>query len=396
MTATRSLRRALTLQWVLFGGLLFAGFCAIGVLALYMLEDSFIDANLVRAAADEATAADAGANPRPEVWRLADFPESRRPALAALRPGALREFALDEVRYVHLRALEPDGEGPRFLVVEAQHEMRVNVALAHSAPWLAGLLAALLAASAWLARRFVARIERSVRALEEAIGPETRPATLRTAAERQPIAEFRRFGHALADALDDRLSALQREEETIRFLAHELRTPLQGARLASAALPGDSPAHRRLARAIARLDRASAAVLWLGEGTPEVAPVTVAPLALELVEELEPLAQQRRQAIEATVVAPLAWPLPAAAVEAVFGNLLLNAIQHGAPGPVTVEIRAREVVVTNRCGPEPTSRGHGVGLELSRRLLARIGWGLDAVRATEGFSVRLSPAGPSV
>jgi hypothetical protein len=43
----RSLKRVLGVQWALFGGTLLLGLCTLAAVALYVLEDSFIDARLI-------------------------------------------------------------------------------------------------------------------------------------------------------------------------------------------------------------------------------------------------------------------------------------------------------------------------------------------------------------
>ena len=125
----------------------------------------------------------------------------------------------------------------------------------------------------------------------------------------------------------------------MRFLAHELRTPLQSSALALAALDRTVAPEplARLARALQRLERASAAVLWLGETAPVVEPVSIAPVVRALVEEFGTLAERRSLSIQVDVDAGLRWSLPVAAVEAVLGNLLINAIQHGAPGLIHID-----------------------------------------------------------
>lgn len=387
----RSLKRVLGLQWALFGGALLLGLCALAAVALYVLEDSFIDARLF--AAERALAGEREPLPQVQLWRLDAFPEAQRQRLAALKPGALREFRLDKDRYVHLRALAADAEGPRFLVFDAQEEMRVSEALRRAAPVLALLLALLLLHAAWLARRFVGRVEGAAGGLLEALEREPSAASLRRAADTQPVAEFQRFGHALADALDARLAALQREEETLRFLAHELRTPLQSARLAVEALGAQiqAPASTRLRRALQRLERASAAVLWLGESTPVAEALEVEPVLSTLVEEFAPLAAGRGQRIELGRDADVRWALPLAGIEAVLGNLLVNAIQHGAPGAIGIRVEAERIEFRNAMHAGESQTGFGLGLELARRLLAKIDWTLEARFDRECASLILSP-----
>jgi signal transduction histidine kinase len=386
-----SLRRVLAVQWALYTAMLLAGVGGIGALALYDLEDGFINARLIEA--ERALSGERAPLPQVELWRPEEFPESHRARVAALAPGRMREFRLDEARYVHVRAVSADASGPRLLVYDVQNEMRVNAVFARGAPLLALMAACLLALAAWLARRNATRIERAAGGLLGALARGTDPHALRHAADTQPVSEFQHLGHALADALDARLDALRREEDTLRFIAHELRTPLQSAKLADAALPGDTPAHQRLKRALQRLERASLAVLWLGESTPAIESTDVAVVARTLADEFAPLAIQRRQLITCTLHAPLEWPLPAAAAEALLSNLLLNAIQHGSPGPVALVVDADAVVVDNPCTADSAQPGYGLGLELARRITTRIGWSFSA-EASAGHHVTRVSAPP--
>lgn len=387
----RSLKRVLGVQWALFGGALLLGLCTLAAVALYVLEDSFIDARLL--AAERALAGEREPLPQVQLWRLDAFPQAKRERLAVLKPGALREFRLDKDRYVHLRALAADAEGPRFLVFDAQEEMRVSEALWRAAPVLAVLLVLLLLHAAWLSRRFVGRIEGAASGLLGALEREPSAASLRDAADRQPVAEFQRFGYALADSLDARLAALKREEETLRFIAHELRTPLQSARLAVEALGEQigSAAEARLRRALQRLERASSAVLWLGESTPVAEALEIGPILMALVDEFTPLAARRGQRIEMVGKASVRWALPPAGIEAVLGNLLINAIQHGAPGVIEIMLGAERIEIRNATDDGESHSGFGLGLELARRLLAKIEWTLAARIGRAGAEFVLCP-----
>ena len=389
----RSLRRLLVLQWTLFAAALLIGLAVVAALALFVLEDSFIDQRLL--AGERALAQGHAPEPPLRLMRPQDFPVARREALSHLHAGALREFRLAPDRYVHLRALAPDAEGPRFLVLDAQDQLRVGPALRRSLPVLLGALGAVLALAAWLALRFVRRIDAAMQDLLRTLDRSADAAALRLAAASQPVAELQRFGNALADALDARLAALQRESETLRFLAHELRTPLQSARLALASLAPSDRQHaatKRLQRSLQRLERASAAVLWLGEATPAVDAVEVGPLLDALLEELAPLAAQRNQRFAPSVQGALHWQLPPAAVEAVLGNLLLNAIQHGAPGLIEIHLSRESLSIRNPAASDEDASGFGLGLVLSARLLGRIGWELHTEAGPGAFWLQVKPA----
>jgi len=393
----RSLKRVLGLQWALFASALLFGLCAVSVVALYVLEDSFIDARLREA--ERALNGERAPLPQIEVRRLHELPSEVQPRLARMSTRDLRElriseFRIDSNRYVHVRALAPDAQGPRFLVFEAQSELRVTSALLRAAPLLGVLLLLILLHAVWLAQRFVGRIERAAGGLLGSLEREPSADALRAAADAQPVLEFQRFGHALADSLDARLAALKREEDTLRFLAHELRTPLQSAQLAFAGLSLqriESTAVQRLQRALQRLERASAAVLWLGESTPVAAPISPAASLRQLAEELAPLAAQRGQSFAIKMGAEPHWALPVAAVEAILGNLLLNAVQHGGPGQISAALKANGLVIENSRPDGHDSSGFGLGLELARRLLARAGWGLDLQLADGRARVHAHP-----
>lgn len=379
-------------QWGLFATALLLGLALVATLALYILEDDFIDRRLLRAEA--AWMAGDAMEPAVRVLRPAELAEPHRTPLAGLAPGAMREFRPDPQRYLHVLALPPDAGGARLLAIDVQDEMRVSAGLARAAPLLLAVLLAVLAGAAWLARRFVRRVDEAMQLLLPAPGEAVDPDALRRRADRQPVSELHRFGHALADALEARHLALQREADTLRFLAHELRNPLQGAQLALSSLCASQPPDARLDRlhrSLQRLERASAAVLWLGEQAPAMVPVDVSTRTRTLCAELTSLAAQRGQTLDCAGAVRWRWAMPDAAADAVLGNLLLNAIQHGGPGPIRLRCDATGIHLANGTDAHARSAGHGLGLALARRLLARIDWTLDCSESASGFQVTLRP-----
>jgi signal transduction histidine kinase len=231
----------------------------------------------------------------------------------------------------------------------------------------------------------VARIGRQARTLVARIADSPDVASLRACADRQSIREFGQLAALAADAWQSRLQALERERETLAFLGHELRTPLQSARTSLALLEddrGNEAAWQRLRRAQARLARASHSVLWLArEGTPAaIAPCDLPALLRQLMAEFAPLAAGRDQQLRGNAPDRLHWALPLDVAETVLANLLLNAIQHGGPGVVRVDADERGLTVVNPGGVEQAAEGFGLGLRLSQRLLGRFGWHLQQDR----------------
>jgi signal transduction histidine kinase len=119
-------------------------------------------------------------------------------------------------------------------------------------------------------------------------------------------------------------------------------------------------------------------VLWLGESTPVAEPQPIAPILRSLAVEFAPLAARRGQTIRIEAHGDPSWPLPTAAVEAVLVNLLVNAIQHGAPGAIVITTATERIEIRNATDGDATQPGFGLGLELARRLLGRVAWTLEA------------------
>ena len=395
MNRRRSLRRVLARQWAAFALVLFAGFAAMAVLLLYLLEDSFIDRRL-REVGGTVTERSAAALPaRFALYPPASAPVDIRAQVQGMREGSVREFRLPDRRYVHvLSGRTPDG-AVFLLVHDVSDQLTVNAVLARAWPWLLGM-AVLLALAAWaMAHAFMGRVSRQAASLVARVGAQDDAAQLRAYARETPVQEFGELAQHLAEAWEARLQSLAREHETLAFLGHELRTPLQSARTSLALLqarPDHDAAWQRLQRAVARLSRASASVLWLSagasgaEGAEGVDPCALPPLLTALADEFAPLAAARGQTLTIHAEDPGAWPLPPEVAETVLANLLLNAIQHGGPGEIAIELRQSRLRLRN---PTTASAGDGagLGLRLVERILGRIGLRLQFSRNADAVTV---------
>jgi signal transduction histidine kinase len=373
VSGKRRLRGVLARQWIAFTLLLFAGFAAMALLGLFVLEDSFIDQRL------RGVAADLPASGLPERFALhpaASAPEPLRARMRGAPPGAIREFRLDDGRYLHVLATRSRDGHAVLLAYDVTDQLRVNAALRGAWPWLL-LMAAVLALCAWaLASAFATRVSRQAGALLARVADTPDPARLRELADATPIHEFSELARLQAQAWEARLAVLEAERETLAFLGHELRTPLQSARTSLALLqddPANTGAWSRLQRAVDRLARASNGVLWFASDTA-TAPddgCAVRPLVDALAAELAPMAAARGQDI--VVRGQARWPLPGEVAETVLANLLLNAIQHGGAGRIDIAIDERGLELANPVAGHATG-GFGIGLQVVQRLLGRFGW----------------------
>ncbi len=397
MNRKRSLRQILARQWAVFALVLFVSFAAMAVLLLYLLEDRFIDRRLQDIGDDViVSAAPPALPPRFELMGRAAVAGTMRERTRGQRTGVIREFRLPDGRYVHVLAGR-DRQGADFLLAyDVSDQLAVNAALVRGWPWLL-LIAAVLAACAWsLASRFVARVSRQALGLVIQVGQAEGPGRLRVLAENESILEFSELARLNADAWEARLATLGRERETLAFLGHELRTPLQSARTSLALLQddhGNVVAWQRLRRAVDRLARASHAILWLSREDEPTAEngCAIDSMLDALAREFEPLAALRQQTIRQRSEAGARWPLPPEVAETVVANLLLNAIQHGAPGDIDIVAQSTSLCIGNGWAGLSGTDGFGLGLQVARRLLARFGWQLSEHASAERIQFVMSP-----
>ncbi|MBB1060704.1 sensor histidine kinase [Marilutibacter spongiae] len=394
MRGKRRLHDVLARQWIVFALVLLAGFAAMTVLTAYMLEDRLIDDRLRDVGRQQGLHSP---GPLPPGFMLV----ARRQADDALRErtagqplGAIREFRLPDGRYLHVLAMR-DGRGAESLLVhDATAHLAVNPALVRAWPWLL-LIATALALVAWaLAHRFVARVSGQARELVARFSEAEGPHDLHALADAQGIFEFSELARLNAKVWESRRAVLDRERETLAFLAHELRTPLQSARTSLAlldALPErvEHAAWQRLHRAVGRLARASHALLWLGDGQA-APPRPCKPLRLlgTLVEELAPLATAKGQTLRMPSGPDIDWPMPGEVAETILNNLLLNAIQHGDRGEIRIEVHGTTLGIDNPLPDRPAPSGFGVGRQLAERLVERFG-GTLRQRALPGHRLRV-------
>ena len=355
------------------------------LLLLFLLEDSFIDRHLRAVAATVVEPLDASPALPARFQALAwpAVPGDIGARLAGSKPGAIVEFRRDDGSYVHALSARTASGQPFVLVYDVTDELTVNPrlpgGLAYAVAWLVlSLLVAYL-----LARTFVAGITRRARVLMAQVLASPDPQALEALAQQEPVEELAGLLRLHAGAWREQQSAVERERETLAFLAHELRTPLQSARTSVALLsqsPTHGPALDRLQRAVERLTRASNAILWLASDAPLPPGRTHAATRLPvLVEELRPLAEVRGQRIELRVAPDLQWDAPWEVVETLLANVLLNAIQHGGEGAIVLEADARAMSVRN-AHEAAGSPGFGLGLRIVQRLAARIGWQVAMVQ----------------
>lgn len=376
-----SLRQALARQWVLFTVMLSLLWLAATLLLLFVLEDSFIDRHLLSVAA--TLQRQHGSVPvLPAQFQLhavdavpADIAEHLRDT----RQGVVREFRRSDGRYVHmLRTQSGDGQA-YVLVYDVTDELTVNPGLSQGIVYAVLVLGGMLVLAYLLANVFVQRTSLRAQDLIQQVLASQNPQQLRQLAAQERVQELSAMIRLHADAWQGHLQMVEAERQTLAFLGHELRTPLQSARTSLAILTDDRADQRaweRLERALARLTRASQAVLWLSSDAVIATSHEggAASTCIQgLVDEFKPLATLRGQIFVVDVSDRLYWSAPSELVETLLANLLLNAIQHGCAGVVRLHADATQLSLRNPISHEMQA-GFGLGLSVVQRLAQRVGW----------------------
>lgn len=385
-------------SWMIFALLTGVGALGGGLVAAYMVEDGLINRQLGQLASEVRSGAASAATLPPDfsLHGESDLPIDIGAEFPAPRDGAIREFRRAGGRYVHVAVI---GTGPtrQYLVHDVSDALVVGPAFWRTLFVTLGLFAGYVLLAGIVALTIGQRAERRARALLHDLRVRSTPAEVRRLADEQASSELHEFLSMHADVWEERSRLLQEQQETLGYLAHELRTPLQSARNSLAVLRSrdvEEASVERLDRALARLTRAShAALLLAGNSRPAThEPVSLGTVWDDLCREYAAAAAHRGCTLEPAAGADLALPVEREEIETILSNLLGNAIRHGMPGPVQLRSSPAGFTVRNRSSTANT-KGYGLGLTIVRRMCSRIGWGLNTGREGDRFFATVTLSG---
>lgn len=413
-----SLRDLLIRQWLIFAAASAALVAAGALLLAFLVEDGLIDRRLMKFAGQLAVrdAAELQLPPELAVYRLPETPIDIAARMRGRAPGEVFELRRANGANLHV-VVQQTASGETLVVTYDATDVMIVGSAIGTGLIAALVLAALFLLSAWLmADRLVRRVARHAESLEATIRLSEEPARLHAAADAQEIREFGSLLHLHAALWEQERRSVDNERATLAYLAHELRTPMQSALNSVAAIADaradagadagagsevgsrdDLLAIGRLRRAIARLERASTAALWLAsEAAPQSrTPTLLGPILDELIAEFEPLARARGQSFTRSWEAGAQSLVPVEIVEVIVANILQNAIRHGAPGSITIQANDHEIRVVNAADGRSAESGFGFGLKIVSRLSEQAG-GSVAISSHDGCfttTVRLPAPG---
>jgi signal transduction histidine kinase len=340
---------------------------------------------------------DRGAEPlrsaRLRIYRSTDIAELPR-HIAMLRPGEMHR-----VRSAGrlLDVLVRDGDFGRLYIT-------YDVTTLSRQEWIAVLILALgvaaivilagLAAAA-ISRRLVEPVTALADRLTQ-IDPGERHVRIGAQFAGNELAPIARSVDMFMERLD---GFVEREQSFTATASHELRTPLAVMRGAVELLeaqvadrPGALKPLGRIQRAVREMSEFTDALLALSReqhaDAPGGAQCDVHAVLARVVEDQRNVAPRKRITLDIEADSNLQLAVPESMVAMTIGNLVRNAVQHGAGQDVHCRWQGHALTVSNAGTLPPdalsaTARrftthpgGHGMGLYLVRRICERYGWSI--------------------
>lgn len=201
--------------------------------------------------------------------------------------------------------------------------------------------------------------------------------------------ELNEMAELIRTSLSSVQESLEREQSFLRHASHELRTPIAIVRNNVEILhkleKQPDRVEQRL-KVVDRIDRAgltmqhlTETLLWLSrDGADSLAcrQLALNSLLEEIVGETKYLLNKRDITLELKTTQCTIFQ-PEVPTRIVLGNLIRNAFQHSDEGCITIRQQGNTVIISNPQAPAGSTQndlGFGLGLQLTTKLCARLGW----------------------
>lgn len=376
----KPLARVLAQQWLMYSGFFMVFFIAIMFFFMFVFEDRANEKSLKNMAlvlAEQTTITKLTKIKLPEPYSLypiSDIPSTLIKPAKNLSLGEVTEFA-----EFHLTKFSKVSDGQEYvLIYDSSKADSVWQAADKILILISPILLLFLASAYLLARRFTRKVTFNLDELLSNITSSSKPKALKGYAKQQQVAEFASMANKYADVWQAKLSVIEREQAAVKYLSHELRTPMQVIQNSAdiLALTPDNPkVLQRLNRSVNRLTRISSGIMWLMTNKQSRNDsIGVEQVLVPLIEELRPLAEKKAQQFTLVKEAQCYFAIPQEVAEILISNILNNAIQHGASDVISCKITSHTFEVSNSIA-HPNSQqsleGFGIGMELANRLANR-------------------------
>jgi len=220
--------------------------------------------------------------------------------------------------------------------------------------------------------------------------------------------ELNEMAKLIQNSLSSVQRSLDREHRFLRYTSHELRTPISVIRnnielqykvlqQASSTL---NPMHKdivdRINRASLTMQHLTETLLWLSREDNEKLPesvIEVDKLVQEITEEMRYLL--RDKTVELIIEThPYQCSSSVVAAKIVLGNLIRNAFQHTWEGRIIISQSHSRISIVNHqfdvdIEVAPEELGFGLGLQLTAQLTEKLGWSYQNITRDNGHDVIL-------
>lgn len=320
---------------------------------------------------------------------LANLPNSL-PATAlsslAERPGVHEYFDDDNAMFIASLIL-PNNAGKYYLVYDVKNLLVVRNTKGTLFFLIGGLTLIIGFVAVLLARQLTKSTLAPVSRLSHALQNNDLDHVVIELANEFSEDEIGVLAHELAQSLEQVRKSAEREYQFNRGVSHELRSPMQVAQSATELLQlvagdGDTQLSKpiaRLQRSISEMNEIAEAFLWLaGDRVVEQHEMC----SMDTLKKMLAAVQSGFHTHEiAVTTAPLTahyYPLPSTVLSVVLRSLIRNAVVHGDPSTIMVDMQADRITVSNSITSENhEDTGFGIGLSIVQRICDRFGCELN-------------------
>jgi signal transduction histidine kinase len=414
----KSLASVLKLQWWIHTLLTSLFFIAVAFFFLFVIEDYFNEKQLNELSnIVSMTRSVEGMPGHIQIYNLDQAPQSWLAQLELVAPNKAIEIdsLQGEAMHIVLSTFEHSEEKFILALDTAKTNSIWDITdelLLLILPWML----IFLALASFLVKKFTRVLQGQFKCLLATIADSESPDDLERFSQTQPISELAQFAQLFSEVWLQKVEILTREKQSLEYLSHELRTPIQSslATLELLALKtDDKKAIDRLVRSLNRMTRLSSAILHLmeTEQLPPLYAVDALAVCQLLVDELKPLAEAKKQSFivqtETTTQDKQANEknrctgdneneissgvykiyVTQEVIEILLSIMLTNALQHSNSHPIVITINTGEISIKNEmktptnqsnlnCQPEK-QHGFGIGLKIAKRLADKFNLQLD-------------------
>lgn len=214
-----------------------------------------------------------------------------------------------------------------------------------------------------------------------------------------PFKELEFLAQRLSESFVTLAKFNEREQQFLRSLSHELRTPIAVTGAALDVL--DKKAPESMTKLLARIRRASntmrsltETILWLWrepEGEKQGQIVLLHKVVEQALNDNQHLLKSKQVEVDNQIAQGSSFEIDETLLLIVCNNLIRNAFQHCDEGKVSIIDDSNSLTVINPVGEQDSvTAGFGLGLLIVQRIVDNYGWQLEVKSQDDVFAITVS------